>query len=179
MLQSLLEAYITEGEQDLRNKEAMLALLSSSSDCFARSCMPAHFTASAWLLDYTGQRCLLMHHAKLDRWVQLGGHCDGNPNLLMVAQREAQEESGIEAIEPVLSSIFDIDIHAIPAHKHELSHYHYDVRFLLQVKHDVPVLGNEESLALAWFDGDKVNLPCQEPSILRMFDKWQHYLRGD
>ena len=176
MLGSLLNAYKADGVIEKHNKMSMLDLLSSHTNCFDRTCMPAHFTASAWLLDYTGNRCLLMHHAKLNRWVQLGGHCDGNSDLLAVAVREAQEESGIMAIEPVQTSIFDIDIHDIPAHHQEPSHQHFDVRFLLRAKDDVPFVRNEESLALAWFDSNKANLPSQEASILRMFDKWQAYL---
>jgi hypothetical protein len=100
------------------------------ADCFERSCVPGHFTGSAWLVDRTGQRVLLTHHRKLDRWLQLGGHADGDGDLAGVALREAEEESGLTdlVVEP---EIFDLDRHVIPARGNEPEHWHYDVRFVV------------------------------------------------
>ena len=117
-------------------------------------------------------KALLMHHNKLDIWVQVGGHCDGNPNVLEVAIKEAQEESGINGIEPVSEEIFDIDIHLIPGNTREKEHYHYDVRFLLQVTSDEQIVQNRESKELRWIGKKLTSLPTQNPSIIRMFNKW-------
>jgi 8-oxo-dGTP pyrophosphatase MutT (NUDIX family) len=113
-----------------------------------------------------------MHHAKLDRWLQLGGHCDGDVDVLAVAIKEAQEESGIIGIKPVSPEIFDIDIHLIPANKNEQEHYHYDVRFLLQVTSDEEIVSNRESKELRWIKKDSSQLPTNELSVIRMFKKW-------
>ena len=117
-----------------------------------------------------------MHHAKLNLWVQPGGHCDGESDVLAVAIKEAQEESGIQAIVPVSKDIFDVDVHFIPARKHEKEHYHYDIRFLLQVNSDEEIVQNHESHDMRWFGPDRVTLPTQEPSVVRMFDKWAERL---
>ena len=105
-------------------------------------------------------------------WVQLGGHCDGNADVLAVAIAEAQEESGILGIQPVMHGIFDVDVHAIPENKKEKAHYHYDVRFLLQVVSDEDFVVSDESHDLAWIDKKRDNLPTSERSVVRMFDKW-------
>jgi 8-oxo-dGTP pyrophosphatase MutT (NUDIX family) len=113
-----------------------------------------------------------MHHTKLDKWFQLGGHCDGHSDVLAVAIKEAQEESGIVGIEPVSNKIFDIDIHLIPANPKEKEHYHYDVRFLLHVISNEEVVQNNESKELRWIGKTRTALPTTGRSVTRMFDKW-------
>lgn len=94
---------------------------------FLRSNLAGHFTGSAWLVSGDGQRALLMHHRKLNRWLQPGGHADGDTDLARVALREAEEESGLSelVVEP---DIFDLDRHRIPARGEEPEHWHYDAR---------------------------------------------------
>ena len=168
----LLEHYQPSDSAELQAKQQMLAVLATRPNCFERSDHLGHFTASAWLLDASGDRFLLMHHAKLQKWLQPGGHCDGDMDLLSVAMKEAQEESGIGSIVALAPSIFDIDVHDIPERKQVAAHQHYDVRFLLQAKHDEPLQANHESMQLEWFGRDSDLLPTQERSVLRMFDKW-------
>src|SRR5438309_2052483 len=62
-------------------------------DCLLRSCVPGHLTGSAWIVSPDRARTLLTHHHKLDKWLQLGGHADGQDDLAAVALREAREES--------------------------------------------------------------------------------------
>lgn len=169
----LLNSYKPACKKEKRFKDDMLVFLNRYDDCFERTLAVGHFTASCWFLDKTGDSALLTHHAKLNRWLQLGGHCDGNPNLLAVALKEAQEESGIEHIVPVSTEIFDIDIHLIPASKKEKAHYHYDVRFLLQVASDEKIVCSKESHDLRWFTNNTVALPNVNSSVQRMFKKWQ------
>lgn len=94
---------------------------------------------------------------------------------LEVAIKETQEESGIQEIIPVTHAIFDIDIHVIPKTSKANEHYHYDIRFLLQVASDEPAVQNEESKELKWIGKDATLLPTQNDSIIRMFTKWMHY----
>jgi 8-oxo-dGTP pyrophosphatase MutT (NUDIX family) len=157
-------------EREFKNR--MLAFIEAHDDCFERALEIGHITASSWLLNKAGDKALLMHHAKLNQWFQLGGHCDGNPDVLAVAIKEAQEESGINQIVPVAGSIFDIDIHLIPANKKEKEHYHYDVRFLLQVASDETIVQNHESNDLRWISKNPKELPTAHASVTRMFDKW-------
>jgi 8-oxo-dGTP pyrophosphatase MutT (NUDIX family) len=170
-LQTLLNNYVPSTDE-LAYKNDILDFITDYQDCFERSLLVGHITASAWLVNATNDKTLLMHHTKLNKWLQLGGHCDGNPDVLAVAIKEAQEESGIDAIEPLHTDIFDIDIHLIPARAHEPEHYHYDIRFLLQVRSDMTVVQNGESKELRWISKNLEELPTQSPSIVRMFHKW-------
>lgn len=168
----LLHRYAPASQEEQQFKNEMLTFLYNYDDCFERALAVGHFTASCWLLNKAGDHALLTHHAKLNRWLQLGGHCDGNPDLLAVALKEAQEESGITHIVPISTDIFDIDIHLIPENKKENAHYHYDVRFLLQVVSDEIIVCSEESHDLRWFSKDAAVLPHVNDAVQRMFDKW-------
>jgi len=168
----LLNRYLPASAEEIAFKNEMLYFIRLHEDCFERSLEIGHFTASSWLLNRDRAKALLMHHTKLDRWFQLGGHCDGNPDVLEVAIKEAREESGIQLIRPVFDEIFDIDIHLIPAKDQIRAHYHFDVRFLLEAVVDVPAIQNSESKELRWISKNESELPTQSLSVVRMFAKW-------
>lgn len=174
-LATLLHNYSPIIQEEIEFKQRMLVFMQEHDNCFERSLEIGHFTASCWLLNKEGNNALLMHHTKLNQWFQLGGHCDGNSDVLRVAIKEAQEESGIQQIIAVNSTIFDIDIHLIPENKHEKAHYHYDIRFLLQVISDEKIIQNRESRALKWISKDKKTLPLVNESVMRMFNKWLNF----
>ncbi len=167
----LLLAYNPSAPEELAYKQEMLDFLQKEKNCFERSLKSGHFTASSWLVNKANTKVLLMHHAKLDIWCQLGGHCDGEGDVLSVALKEAREESGIDTITPLSTDIYDIDIHLIPANHKDREHKHYDIRFLLQADTE-EVVSNPESKALLWFDKEEKKLPTKERSILRMYEKW-------
>lgn len=175
---NLLKEYQPLYGQEQVYKEQMLKVLSICEDCFLRSCRVGHFTASALLFNKNLTHVLLMHHTKLDKWMQLGGHCDGDMNILNVAIKEAQEESGIQEIRPLLPDIFDIDIHLIPPRKADAAHYHFDIRFLMHAYDNDKIVKNHESKALKWVEKYSQNLPSQEYSLLRMFEKVKKYKIG-
>ncbi len=173
-LTTLLHNYHPTAPEEIIFKESMLQFMAAHEDCFERTLEIGHFTASCWLLNKDGDKALLLHHAKLDRWFQLGGHCDGDSDVLAVAIKEAQEESGIMGISPVSEEIFDIDIHPIPENKRDKAHDHYDVRFLLQVTSDEDIVSNRESKELRWIGKNRSELPTDNPSVVRMFQKWEN-----
>jgi 8-oxo-dGTP pyrophosphatase MutT (NUDIX family) len=149
----------------------MESLIRERPGVFDRTDRVGHFTASAFILNPQKDKALLMHHRKLGIWVQLGGHAEGSADLLGEAQREAQEESGIQEIVPLSAEIFDLDIHRIPDFGGVLAHDHYDVCFLFQAGREDWV-GNGESLELGWFP--KEPLPrVGEGRLWRMWDKWR------
>ncbi|HEY9144292.1 MAG TPA: NUDIX hydrolase [Arenimonas sp.] len=148
------------------------ALLADPGPVYERRRLAGHFTGSAWLVDGAGQRVLLTHHRKLGRWLQLGGHADGDANLAAVALKEAEEESGLAdlVVEPV---IFDLDRHAIPARGDEPEHWHYDVRFVVRATGSEDFAVGEESLDLAWKPVDGIVAdPAADESLRRMAEKW-------
>ena len=139
---------------------------------FHRETQAGHFTGSAWLVSADGERVLLMHHRKLQRWLQLGGHADGDAALPNVALREAQEESGLVDLE-VLPDIFDVDLHVIPARRDEPEHWHYDVRYVVVARGSEAFTVNEESLDLAWRPVAELAVdPAADISLRRMAAKW-------
>lgn len=117
---------------------------------------------------------LLTHHAKLDRWLQLGGHCDGIADARFVALKEAYEESGLSRIRLMFDQVFDIDIHEIPARGTDPAHLHYDVRFLMQVEAG-RVAASAESHALDWVPLVQLDRYACSESILRMRRRMPHF----
>lgn len=129
-------------------------------------------TASAWIVDPSKKFVLLTHHAKLNRWLQPGGHADGDEDILNVALREAEEETGLKNFNLIYPGIFDIDIHTIPARKELPEHLHYDVRFLLQNSRLETLIHSEESHALAWVPATDIkSLSDKNQSMIRMTQK--------
>jgi 8-oxo-dGTP pyrophosphatase MutT (NUDIX family) len=172
-IQYALQHYQPQKEE-LAFKERMLHLLKKGAISFSRSHLEAHFTASSWILDLSTPSVLLLHHRKLDRWLQPGGHADENPQLAQVAAKEALEETGLALKIPALEAIFDLDIHTIPAHKDIPAHEHFDVRYLFLCSTQEAVMRNKESKDLAWIPlQDVATVAGHEPSILRMVRKSQ------
>ena len=169
---ALLQAYVPQTTEEQQIKNHIMTFIQRNEYCFERSLAIGHVTASAWLLSQDGSQALMMHHKKLDKWVQLGGHCDGNPDVLAVAVKEAQEESGITAIAPVSQAIFDLAIFLVPENAHAPAHAHYDICFLLQVTGDEEVAKNSESKELRWISKKAKKLPTDEPSVMHLFKKW-------
>lgn len=150
-----------------------LAFAQSGADVFERTRADGHFTASCWLVSADGQRVLLTHHRKLGRWLQLGGHADGDSDLARVALREAEEESGLAELQ-VEPQIFDIDAHLIPARGSDPAHVHWDVRYLVRCLGSEEFVVSPESLALAWIAvAALIDDPAADPSLRRMAGKWQ------
>ena len=148
------------------------AFAQAHADAAERTLAIGHFTGSAWLVDASGTRVLLTHHRKLDRWLQLGGHADGDIDLARVSLREAEEESGLRdlVVEP---DIFDLDRHRIPARGLEPEHWHYDVRHVVRATGGEDFVVSDESHALAW--RDIATIACDESadeSLRRMARKW-------
>jgi 8-oxo-dGTP pyrophosphatase MutT (NUDIX family) len=141
--------------------------IKSEPKCFERT-TKGHITSAAWIVSHDQNSALLTHHRKLNMWVQLGGHNDGDPDCASAALREAQEESGIEQFTFIMPTIFDIDIHPLPS----ACTFHYDIRYLLQAPANVMYKISDESLDLAWVPRDQLQKYSCEASILRMNQKF-------
>jgi 8-oxo-dGTP pyrophosphatase MutT (NUDIX family) len=186
-LHALLDRYAAMHTGDPDEAERVRrarALVESGDGCLCRTHLPGHFTASAWIVSPDRRRFLLTHHRKLDRWLQLGGHADGDGDLARVALREAREESGMCEFECVAPGgargavPVDLDVHGIPAREDEPAHDHYDVRFVLVARAGQALRRSAESRALGWFDRDDLDgLPGDE-SLRRLGRKAFAWLDG-
>jgi len=166
-----LETYVAVDTQEEERRRRFLDFVRTQPDGLSRKLEVGHLTASTWLLSPNRQAVLLTHHRKLNRWLQLGGHADGEPDLAAVALREAHEESGIAKIYLLSDQIFDLDIHHIPAGRGVKAHLHYDVRFLAQAD-SWQFKKNTESYELRWFNPGEIAAVSTEESLLRMERKW-------
>jgi len=153
-------------------RQRMLELLDTCLECFRRETFPAHFTGSALVVSSDGSKVLLNHHRKLDRWLQFGGHCDGEENVLSVACREALEESGVNGLIVASARPFDLDIHEIPAHGNEPAHFHYDVRYVLIAPEAAETKTSAESKELRWFTFGELQDWDLDPGLRRLVEKW-------
>jgi 8-oxo-dGTP pyrophosphatase MutT (NUDIX family) len=141
------------------------------ADCLVRTCLEGHLTGSAWIVSPDRRRVLLTHHHKLDKWLQLGGHADGDGDLLSVALREAGEESGLSGLRVVQEGLFDVDRHWIPGRGAEPGHWHHDLRFVLEADPSEKLTVTSESKDLAWVEVGAVCALNPEESMARMVRK--------
>jgi ADP-ribose pyrophosphatase YjhB (NUDIX family) len=171
----LLRKYHPADELERQMTTAAIDFIQCHPDCFERSLLKGHITGSAWIVNPERTHTLLIHHVKLNKWLQPGGHCDGDPDVLNVAMKEASEETGLD-IEPVSREIFDIDNHSIPQKGDLPEHWHYDIRFLMEAKKEEEILpNNHETLSVRWIELEKVALFNATESILRMLRKTMAY----
>jgi 8-oxo-dGTP pyrophosphatase MutT (NUDIX family) len=168
----LLTLDLADRPDEASCRQRMLELLDTREDCFRRDAFPAHFTGSALVVSADGSQVLLHHHRKLDCWLQFGGHCDGEENVLAVARREALEESGIDGLVVASARPFDLDIHEIPAHENEPGHFHYDVRYVLIAPETATAQTSAESKELRWFTYADLQEWDLDPGLRRLIGKW-------
>lgn len=172
-LAAQLRAYRGRWPEQAAVADAFLALLGDPADPFVRQRLEGHFTGSAWVVSADGQRTLLTHHRKLDRWFQPGGHADGERDLAAVALKEAQEETGLPGLWLEGEDIFDLDRHWIPARAEVPGHWHHDVRYLVRAGAEERFVVSAESHALAWRRIDDLATdPAMDESMRRMARRW-------
>lgn len=176
---ALLRAHATRVQDpyEAEMTAATVAFVQAHADCLHRTCVPGHITGSAWIVSPDRHRTLLLHHGKLDKWLQPGGHADGDGDLAAVAWREAAEESGLTRLRYVSSEVFDLDRHWIPPRRTDPGHFHYDLRFLLEADPDEPLTVSAESRELAWVELDRVAALNSEESLARMVRKTRAWSR--
>lgn len=170
-LQDFLKRYRSDFKEEQKFVQQFLDLLQSSR-CFHRDHLPGHITGSAWIVDPTNSHALLVHHAKLEKWLQPGGHADGDENVFNVALREAEEETGLNNLKAWSTDVFDLDIHPIPVRKDIPEHLHYDIRFAFVGPMDSELKISHESRDLRWMKFDSIReITHGNDSINRMIQK--------
>ncbi|CAM8642701.1 MutT NTP pyrophosphohydrolases including oxidative damage repair enzymes [Acidimicrobiia bacterium] len=149
-----LEELTPADEQQASVRDDMLAFANAHPDALHRSCVDGHFTASALVVEEGSDRFIILFHTKLQKWLQPGGHVDGDANLAANALREATEETGISGLRVVVPAI-DLDIHEVRPPK-EAPHLHLDVRFVVLAPSGSVPIGNHESESLRWVTLDEL-----------------------
>lgn len=165
----VLATWSASDETQARERDRIVAWIDRyPTDAHRRERLEGHLTASALIVDVERGAALLTHHRKLGRWLQLGGHCDGDANLARTALREAIEESGIPDLR-IDPRPLDVDLHSIPARAAEPEHLHLDTRFLVFAPPGALEVVSEESLELRWFRPDELDRIPTDESVRRLF----------
>ena len=167
-----MRGYRPFDDRERAMRDQLLAFIEAhGSRAFERSLEPGHVTASAWIVDPGRTQTVLLHHRKLDRWLQLGGHVDGDPDVRRSALREAREESGLRTLRLITESIYDLDVHRISARGAEPEHLHFDVRFALEADPREPLVRNAESHDVRWIALSDLEAYAIDDSVRRLASK--------
>lgn len=164
----ILAASLLFDERDRQELRTITEFVEKTPACLERSSLAGHLTASAFVIDRERRHLLLIHHRALDRWLQPGGHADGDPDLRAVARREVLEETGLAELDLVTPRPFDLDIHSIPERRGVPAHLHYDVRFLFEADGSLVLAGDEREVrGAAWVPLSDLASLTSDESVLR------------
>ena len=169
---SLLKAYHPMNEQQKGMLKETVTFVQDANQPCSRQELKGHLTASAWIVNFSYTKALLVYHAQLHRWLQPGGHIeDKDTDIGATAMREAREETGLQSLRFASHKLFDLDVHVIPTHGNDLQHLHYDCRFILEANESEPLKISSESEDLRWMIIDDLSKENQDESIARLIQK--------
>ena len=163
-----IEQYQPGNEQEEQDKKLMLYCLKHQENIFSRENALVHMTASAWVVNKARTKVLMVYHNIYDSWSWMGGHADGEEDLLSVALREVQEESGIRQVHPVTEDIYSLEVLTVDGHvKHGAyasSHLHLNVTYLLEASEEESLhMKPDENSGVAWFGLEEAVKASSEP----------------
>jgi 8-oxo-dGTP pyrophosphatase MutT (NUDIX family) len=173
-----LHAHRSDDPAEVRDVARVLDFVARHPDPFDRTIGEGHLTGSAFVLSADGKRVLLLHHRKLDRWLQPGGHADpGETSGEAVALREVREETGLEDahLHPDAPRPLDVDVHEIPARPGEPAHAHLDLRYLVVAGEGKLRRAQDEAADLRWFGWDELSPLRLDPGLRRGLSKALRY----
>ena len=179
-----LDQYQPWNEQEALDRIELLRRLRSGEDLYTRGNASAHLTASAWVTDAGHAKVLMAYHNLYDSWAWLGGHADGDRDLLAVAIREVQEESGLSFVRPITREIFSLEILTVDGHEkhghYVSSHLHLNLTYLLEADPAEPLRCKpDENSRVGWFGLEDAVTASSEPWFReRIYKKLNAKLRA-
>lgn len=176
MLKERLASYQPYNEQEAFDQRAILQFISRNPDYLERTNLVAHFTVSTIVVNEAMDHVLFAHHNIYKSWGWLGGHNDGDEDMLRVALKETEEETGLKKIRPYSDEIFMLDTIYVPNHikhgRHVSDHLHLNATFLIIADQDEPpVVNQEENSGVAWFPIATVLDVVNEPRMIPIYQK--------
>ena len=166
-----IKNYVPYNEQEKKDKELILNAISNYNNILDRECSIAHITSSGYIVNKSRTKVLMIYHKLYNSWAWTGGHADGDCDLLHVAIKEAQEETGLTNVTAVTNDILGLDVLNVNGHiknnKYVSSHLHLSVAYLLEANEDDELIVNEEETnGVQWIPIDKLDTYCSEPYII-------------
>lgn len=151
-----LKNYIPFNKQEEADKEIIIHCLRAFPDVFTRDSKLAHMTASGWVVNPGRDKVMMVYHNLYNSWSWMGGHADGDQDLLRVALREVREESGVKQVRPLLEEIFSLEVLTVNGHEkrgeYVPSHLHLNVTYLLEAEEDQELIAKpDENSGVSWF----------------------------
>jgi len=176
MYRRLFDEHVPVNEQEKIDKELILSFIDKNEDSLERGNLAAHVTASAFVVNKSMDKILFVYHKIYNSWSWVGGHNDGDPDLLKVAIKEAMEETGITEVQPYSDSIFTIDVIYVPNHikrgQYVPDHLHLNAAFLLVADDKQALIVNEaETNGVRWFRLSEVFEHVTEPRMIPVYQK--------
>ena len=175
-LKAQIENFVPFNEQEKADKEMMLKYIETFDDVLTRENKMCHFTASSWIVNKERTKVLMIYHNIYQSWAWTGGHADGDDDLLHVALKEAQEESGLKNLKVLSDGIFSLEIVTVDCHikrgKFVPSHLHLDCSYLLEADENEPLrIKEDENSGVKWVDIDKATEVTNEPKMVPIYKK--------
>nr|WP_295278446.1 NUDIX hydrolase [uncultured Blautia sp.] len=163
-----IENYKPFNEQEERDKPLILDWIQHNENAFSRDNTVAHITASAWVVNRDRSKVLMVYHNIYNSWSWLGGHADGETDLLSVALREVKEEAGISNVKPVSEEIFSLEALTVDGHikkgKYVSSHLHLNITYLLEADSSETLsIKPDENSGVSWFSPKEALEKSTEP----------------
>ena len=175
-LREQIAAFRPYNEQEETERRLMLRYMDTFPDLLTRENEMAHFTASCWIVNPARTHTLMAFHNLYQSWAWLGGHADGEAELLRVALREASEESGIEGARPLSEDIFSLEILGVDGHvkrgHYVAAHLHLNCTYLLEADDRLPIRSKaDENSAVRWIPLTEVEREVREPEMRVIYRK--------
>ena len=178
-----IEAYIPYNEQEASDKELMIKYINTFDDVLTRANKMCHFTASNWIVNKDRTKALMIYHNIYKSWAWTGGHADGDSDLLHVALKEAEEETGLDNLKLLSDGIYSIQILTVDSHikkgKFVSSHLHLDCCFLFEANEEDELrIKEDENSGVKWIDIDEVTKITNEEKMKSIYEKLNSKLKN-
>ena len=169
-LKDNLEKFSPYNEQEEVERKIMLNYIDDFEDTLTRQNQYGHFTSSAFILNKERTKILMIYHNIYKSWAWVGGHSDGDSDLLYVAMKEAKEETGIKNVTPISKDIYSLEIINVNGHekrgKYVASHVHLNVTYLLEADENEAIhIKEDENSGVKWVPITDVLETTSEPWV--------------
>ncbi|MEG0306981.1 MAG: NUDIX hydrolase [Clostridium sp.] len=177
-----IKEYIPYNNQELKDKELILQCIKSYDNILTRDNVVAHITSSGYIVNKDRTKVLMIHHNIYKTWAWTGGHADGESDLLYVALKEAEEETGVKNIKPVTRNILSLDVLGVNGHvkkgNYVSSHLHLSVAYLLEADESEKLkIKEDENSGVKWLPINSLHEYSNEPHIVGMYNKFNEKIK--